>query len=84
VVLAARQLAARPKLPLRAAVDVGLLETWPVEETGPSILESNRRLRDVLRRKGNELAYTEYAGGHAHASWQVTLPADLMFLLPPE
>ncbi|MFL6193612.1 MAG: enterochelin esterase [Thermoanaerobaculia bacterium] len=78
-----RQLAARPKLPLRLALDVGLLETWPAEETGPSILASNRRLRDVLRRKGYEISYKEFAGGHAHASWQVSLPDDLMFLLRP-
>lgn len=37
--------------------------------------------RDVLRTKGYEVNYTEYAGGHGHANWQATLPEELVALL---
>jgi enterochelin esterase family protein len=76
-----RRLAAGPKLPLRFALDVGLLETWANATGGPSLLDANRHLRDVLRAKGYEVTYTEYAGGHGHANWQETLPGALMALL---
>jgi len=77
----ARRLAAGPKLPLRFSLDAGLLETWPPPVGGPSLLEANRHLRDVLRAKGYDLTYAEYAGGHGHANWQVTLPEELVGLL---
>jgi enterochelin esterase-like enzyme len=77
----ARRLAAGPRLPLRFALDVGLLETWPPPTGGPSLLEANRHLRDTLRAKGYDLTYSEYAGGHGHANWQATLPEELVSLL---
>jgi len=77
----ARRLAAGPKLPLRFSLDIGLLETWPPPAGGPSLLAASRQLRDVLRAKGYDVAYTEYAGGHGHANWQATLPEKLAALL---
>lgn len=72
---------AGPRLPLRFALDIGLLETWPPPAGGPSLLAANRRLRDVLRAKGYDVTYTESSGGHGHANWQVTLPEELVALL---
>lgn len=77
----ARRLAAGPKLPLRFSLDAGLLETWPPPAGGPSLLDANRHLRDVLRAKGYDLTYSEYAGGHGHVNWQATLPEELAALL---
>lgn len=77
----ARQVEARPKLPVRFYLDVGLLETWPVEKTGPSLLASHRRLRDALRAKGYPVVYAEFAGGHGHANWQGTIADGLIALL---
>jgi enterochelin esterase family protein len=77
----ARRLAAGAKLPLRFSLDVGLFETWPPPKGGPSLLAANQHLRDVLREKGYEVAYAEYAGGHGHANWQATLPEELAGLL---
>jgi enterochelin esterase-like enzyme len=70
-----------PRLPLRFYLDVGLFETWPAAPGQPSLLESNRHLRDALRRKGYALIYSEFVGGHGYANWQVTLPDGLTALL---
>ena len=76
-----RQVAARQRLPLRFYLDAGLMETWPVEGNGPSLLDANRRLREALRAKGYEIREVEYSGGHGYANWQATLPDGLIFLL---
>jgi enterochelin esterase family protein len=77
----ARQIEARPKLPVRFYLDIGLLETLPVEKTGPSLLGSNRRLRDALWAKRYAVSYAEFAGGHGYANWQGTIADGLMALL---
>lgn len=76
-----RQIRSRPKLPVRFYLDVGLLETLPVEKTGPSLLTSNRRLRDALWEKRSAVWYAEFAGGHGHANWQGTIADGLIALL---
>lgn len=77
----ARQIRTRPKLPVRFYLDVGLLETLPVEKTGPSLLASNRQLRDALWAKRYQVLYAEFAGGHGHANWQGTIADGLSALL---
>lgn len=77
----ARQIRTRPKLPLRFSLDVGLLEDEPVEKTGPSLLASNRHLRDALEARGYPVEYTEFAGGHGYANWQGTIADGLSVLL---
>lgn len=76
-----RQIRARPKLPLRFSLDVGLLEDAPVEKTGPSLLASNRHLRDALQARGYPVWLTEFAGGHGYANWQGTIDGGLSVLL---
>lgn len=77
------QYAAAPRAPIRFFLDVGSTETHGVlGGTGPPILDANRRLREVLRAKGYDVAYTEVPGGyHAPESWATRLPAGLAMLL---
>jgi enterochelin esterase family protein len=77
----ARRLGAERRLPVRFVLDAGLLETWPAAPGSPSLLDANRRVRDVLRAKGYDLRYTEVAGGHSHLNWQATLPEELIAVL---
>lgn len=76
-----RQLASRPRLPLRFYLDVGTLEVRPAAGNGPSLLEANRRLVQTLRAKGYDLLFSEYSGGHGYANWQGTIADGLIFLL---
>ena len=76
-----RQFDQSPRLPLRAHLDIGLFETEAVPG-GPSQLESNRHLRDVLLSKGYSLHYTEFCGGHDTICWQGTLANGLLALIP--
>ena len=77
----ARRLGAGRRLPVRFVLDVGLLETGPAAPGSPSLLEANRRVRDVLRAKGYDLRYTEVPGGHGPANWQTILPDELIAVL---
>lgn len=77
-----RHLEASPKLPIRFYLDVGQMETWPTNDgKGASLLDANRRLRDVLQSKGYVVRYTEYSGGHGHANWRGTISEGLVGLL---
>jgi len=79
----ARQFAAREKLDLSFHLDAGLLEVHSLWDagSGPSLLEANRHLRDVLSAKGYRVHYTEFAGGHDYISWRGTLAGGLQALL---
>jgi enterochelin esterase family protein len=48
---------------------------------GNSILLTTRNLRDVLRAKGYEVHFQEFAGGHGYLSWRGTLADGLIALL---
>ncbi len=76
------QYAASPKRDLRFFLDVGSTETrGAIGGTAPSILEANRHLRDVLKAKGYDVAYTEVPGGtHTPESWRQRLPVGLIEL----
>lgn len=65
----ARQFAASPLLPLRFYLAAGLSETLYSTGVRPSLLVSNRHLRDVLHAKGYELTYVEFNGHHDYV-WQ--------------
>lgn len=68
------EIASRDKLPIRYYLEVGRFEA-------PSMIENNRRLRDILRQKGNEITYVEYNGGHDHFNWRVSVGDGLEALL---
>ncbi len=74
--------AAEPRRDITFVLDVGSDETaGALAGTAPSILEANRRFRDVLQHKGYTLTYTEVPGGrHAVTFWQERLPGDLVRL----
>ena len=76
----AHRLGLGPQLPLRFYLDAGLLETWS-GPGDPSILDANRHLHEALLRKGYDVTYREFAGGHGYANWQVTIPDGLIALL---
>ena len=76
----ARKFASEPLLPIRFFVSVGRLEggsAW-------SGLLENRRLRDVLIAKGNQVSYWEYTGSHDALTWRDSLADGLIALLGPE
>jgi len=79
------QYAATPHLPIRFFLDVGAKESiGAMGETAPSILASNRRLRDVLQAKGYDVQYFEVPNGsHAPESWRLRLPVGLAALAVP-
>jgi enterochelin esterase-like enzyme len=72
-----RQYEAREVMPLRFYLDVGRLETLRLFG-GPSMLESNARLREMLEKKGYEVVYSEFNGGHDYICWRGTLADGLI------
>ena len=79
------QYAAAPKKAVRIFLDVGALETrGALGGAAPSILDANRRLRDVLVAKGYRAEFTEVPGGqHSPESWRLRLPTGLVALQIP-
>lgn len=68
----------RPRVKVKFYLDVGLMET-----TGGAIsqLETNRRLRDVLRKKGYQVTYREFDGTHSYPCWRAVFADGLRALL---
>lgn len=77
------QVATWERRPVRIWMEAGRLEAT---SRGPvmSLLESNRRMRDVLVAKGYDVTYGEYAGGHDWFMWAEGLAHGLMHLAPAE
>ncbi len=76
----ARKFAMGPQLPIRFFLSVGRLEGGGAS----SGLSENRRLRDVLVAKGNQVSYWEYTGSHDALTWRDSLADGLIALLGPE
>lgn len=76
-----RQFEAADKLPLRFVLQVGILEIVATPLNGPSILATNRHLKEVLRTKGYEVHYSEVAGGHEPLTWRGGIAEGLIQLL---
>ena len=75
-----RQFISSPKQPLRFYLDAGSAE-FNATGGGDSILFCTRTLRDVLRAKGYEVHFQEFAGGHDYLSWRGTLADGLIALM---
>jgi len=69
-----------PRKDVRLHLAAGLFETAHADT--PGILETSRHLRDVLRAKGYDVSYREYAGGHDYLVWRGALPDALLALVP--
>jgi enterochelin esterase family protein len=75
----AYQFAVSEKLPLSFYLDAGLLEHW--FEDPPSILLTNRHMRNVLLAKGYPVHYAEFNGGHESLCWRGTFADGLLALV---
>jgi enterochelin esterase family protein len=75
-----RQFISSPRKPLRFYLDSGSAE-FNATGGGDAILFCTRTLRDVLRAKGYEVHFQEFAGGHDYLSWRGTLADGLIALL---
>ena len=76
----ARQFISSPRNLLRFYLDAGTTE-FNATGGADSILFCTRVLRDVLRAKGYEVHYQEFAGGHDYLSWRGTLADGLIALM---
>ena len=70
-----KQVARSPKLALRFYLEVGLMESYPMQ------IAANRHLRDALMSRGYLARYTEYDGGHSFLNWSGGTANGLKFLL---
>jgi enterochelin esterase-like enzyme len=70
----------RPAQPIRVHLEAGVFEVDRFA-TGGAILESSRHFRDVLRAKGYDVIFTQFAGGHDYLSWRGTLADALIGLV---
>jgi len=75
-----RQVISSPRKKVRFYLDAGSAE-FNATGGGDAILFCTRTLRDVLRAKGYEVQYQEFAGGHDYLSWRGTLADGLIALL---
>jgi enterochelin esterase-like enzyme len=74
-----RDYATAPRLPIRFWMEVGSFELGgPRAET--TQLAGNRHLRDVLRARGYDVAYREFAGNHTYLCWRGTIADGLTAL----
>jgi enterochelin esterase family protein len=76
----ARQYVSSPRLLLRFYLDAGRYETLAPSPEAPTLLVTNRHMRDVLRAKGYPVHYTEFGGGHNPMNWQGMLADGLLAL----
>ena len=76
------RLAESGRLPVRFSLDAGVFERDPpgFDLEAPSLLDANRRLRDVLLAGGHEVRYAEFVGGHDYLCWQATFADGLSAL----
>ena len=76
---------ATPRRAIRFVLEVGSTESHgALGGAAPSILNANRRLRDVLRGKGYRVEYFEVPNGvHAPETWRTRLPVGLSLLAAP-
>jgi enterochelin esterase family protein len=62
-------------------MEVGTLENRASRHGMPDMVAVNRHMRDVLKAKGYDVTYREYAGGHDYVWWRSGLADGLIALL---
>jgi enterochelin esterase-like enzyme len=77
-----RTVATIRKLPVRFYMEVGVYETDRSANQGPGQVWPNRHFRDVLRAKGYDVDYREFAGAHEYLNWRGTISEALMHFFP--
>lgn len=75
------QAAIWPRVDVCIWMEAGTLEGRGFMNVAPSLLDSNRHMRNVLRARGYEVEYQEYVGGHDFAHWRNSLGDALIHLL---
>lgn len=75
------QAAEWPKADVRIWMEAGTLEGRGFQDFTPTLLDSNRHMRNVLRAKGYEVAYREFDGGHDYSVWRDSQAEALIHLL---
>jgi enterochelin esterase-like enzyme len=75
----AEQYQAAPRRGTRYYLEVGLMEIG-TPAGRPSMLESNRRFRDLLRGRGVEVHYSEFNGDHTELNWRGSFAEGIMAL----
>ncbi|MBQ0985579.1 enterochelin esterase [Streptomyces sp. F63] len=68
-----------PRLPVRFSMEIGSLERAIVDYDP---MTTHETMRDVLVRKGYEVDYSEYTGGHDMVCWRGTLVDRLLSFHP--
>ncbi|MFS8037175.1 alpha/beta hydrolase [Xanthobacter sp. AM11] len=76
----AELVARTPPAGVRFHLSAGRFETGHMGTAG--ILDTSRHLRDVLRARGYDVSYGEYAGGHDYLVWRGALADGLLALAP--
>ena len=75
-----RQIQMRDRVALRVYLEAGTLETVAAQRV-PSLVDTNRRMRDCLQTKGATVYYSEFMGGHEFICWRGSLAYGLCALL---
>lgn len=81
----ARDLATRPRMPLRFWLECGTFERGSLRDAADQ-LGANRHMRDVLMARGYDASYREFAGAHEYIHWRGSVADGLIALLatPPK
>jgi enterochelin esterase-like enzyme len=75
-----RQMQTLERVALRVYMEAGTLETVGAQKV-PSLVDTNRRMRDCLQAKGATVYYAEFTGGHEWICWRGSLADGLLTLL---
>ncbi|MBK8836610.1 MAG: esterase family protein [Anaerolineae bacterium] len=63
--------------------DPAALKIWMDVGSYEDLAACNRRMRDLLRKRGYAHAYREYSAGHNYPAWRDDVSRGLEFLFPP-
>jgi enterochelin esterase-like enzyme len=66
----------------RLYLEAGKLEATTWLKASPTLLTTNRHMRDVLVAKGHDVLYREFQGGHDYPCWRESFSAGLRWCLP--